>query len=358
MKENLKENIRIVPFEEKYADACAELLGHLWKRSPELRRSLFRWKYLENPNRPAPLCLVALNEKDEVVAFRGYTVDTVKMGTEGYRVAKIADMTVHPSYRRRGLFERMTRLSGGHLYAQGVGLILGLSPSWPTYRGYKKIGGEDLSPFKSLYRFGFVPGVKQVFSRWFGSLRRPASGPFRFGKENAGYRYVLSDRLDPDTAARVALLHRSERPVGTEFSGAALEWHGRGPAARYVYAYACDPTGKPVAFFLFRTTDGFGYQLGYALSADDKCVKRLFRFFRRSMRPSVVAVWSFALAEPKRKLIKKLGFRGIPFLWRARKNPPVVAIRTDGRKKDWDFGRVDIRDIDSWEIDKLDNDSF
>ena len=354
----LKENIRIVPFEEKYADACAQLLGHLWKRDPERRRALFRWKYLENPNRPAPLCLIALNEKDEVIAFRGYTADTVKMGAERHRVAKIADMTVHPSYRRRGLFERMTRLSADHLYTQGVGLILGLSPSWPTYYGYQKIGGEELSPFKSLFRFGFISGAKHALSHWFGRLRRPAPGTFLREKTKDGYRYVLSDKLDPELAARIMALQRLERPVGTELSGEALVWHGKSPAARYVYAYACNPAGEPAAFFLLRTTDGFGYQLGCALFGDDKCAKELFRFFSRTMRPSVVAVWSFALAESRRRLLKKLGFWSIPFLWKMRKNPPVVAIRTDARKKDWDIGGVNIRDIGSWEIDKLDNDSF
>ena len=64
--------ITIKPYSAEYAGQCAELEKFLWKEDKRGREERFKWEYTDCPNYDYPLCVIAVNEENEVLGFRGF----------------------------------------------------------------------------------------------------------------------------------------------------------------------------------------------------------------------------------------------------------------------------------------------
>ena len=350
-------NITIKPYSQEYAKQCADLEQHLWKENKEGREARFDWAYTHCPVHEKPLCVIAVNEEDEVLGFRGYFLNKFLINNEPVLTAEICDTVVSPKARRQGIFQKMTNFSLPYLKENGVKMIIDLGPSWPPYHGYKKIGFEDLSQFHSRYKFGlgsvFAEKIfKKDRSTW--NLREKTA--FTSG----ALSYHIANSVDQTIINQLeGLVHASN--IHASLSPDILSWRLARPGKKYVYAYAVDQSNKLHAFLMFSTKDYFNYNLGLFMSDNADAFKQLFRYCKKEYKPATVAAWDFALDETSRQLLKKIGMMSIPLINKIRKNPPAL-VRTLQTNEDgslnWNVGGVDIRKVENWMINKFDLDSF
>lgn len=349
-------NITIKPYSQDYDKQCADLEQYLWKEDEKGREIRFDWAYTHCPVHEKPLCVIAVNEDEEVVGFRGYFLNKYKIGNEEFLVAQLSDTVVSDKARRQGIFQKMTNFSLDYLKDSGVSLIINLSPSWPPYYGYKKISFEDLSQFHSKYKFGFGSILSEK------SFRKKRSWKER--KETVvsmkGITYHIASSIDQSVIAQVEQLVSTSH-IHSSLSKDILKWRTSRPGKDYLYAYTMDASDKLYSFMILSTVDYYNYNLGLFLSDHPETFKLLFRLFRKEYKPSTIAAWDFAMDDSSRKLLNKVGMVSIPFINKIRKNPPAL-VRTLQTNEDgslnWNIGGVDIRKVENWTINKFDLDSF
>lgn len=350
-------NITIKPYSQEYAKQCADLEQHLWKEDEKGREIRFDWAYTNCPVHEKPLCVIAVNEEDEVLGFRGYFLNKYRIGDEEFLVAQLSDTVVSDKARRQGIFQKMTDFSLDYLKDNGASLIINLSPSWPPYHGYKKIDFEDLSQFHSKYRFGFGNILTQ---KLLGKDRCDWKNRKEILTSKGGMTFHIASSIDQSVIAQVGQLV-STTHIHSSLSPDILKWRFVRPGKDYVYVYAVDASNKLHSFMMFCTTDYFNYQLGLCLSDQIESIRPIFRYFKKEYKPATIAAWDFALDETGRKLLNKMGVVSIPFINKIRKNPPAL-VRTLQTYEDgslnWNIGGVDIRKVENWTINKFDLDSF
>ena len=350
-------NITIKPYSQEYAKQCADLEQHLWKEDEEGREIRFDWAYTHCPVHEKPLCVIAVNEDDEVLGFRGYFLNKYRIGNREFLVAQLSDTVVSDKARRQGIFQKMTDFSLNYLKENGATLIINLSPSWPPYYGYKKIDFADMCPFHSKYKFGIGSVLAEKLFRKDRLLWKNRK---EFMTSRGVMTYHITSSIEQFVIAQVEQLV-STTHIHSSLSPDILKWRFARPGKDYIYAYAVDASNKLHSFMMFCTTDYFNYHLGLYLSDQTESFKPLFRYFKKEFKPATVAAWDFALDETSRQLLKKLRMVSIPFINKIRKNPPAL-VRTLQTNEDdslnWNIGGVDIRKVENWTINKFDLDSF
>lgn len=349
--------ITIKPYSAEYAEQCADLEKFLWKEDKRGREERFKWEYTDCPNYDHPLCVIAVNEENEVLGFRGYFVNKFKINKGVVRIAQLADTVVSDKARRMGIFQKMTEFSLKYLSDNEISLILNLSPSWPPYYGYKKLDFEDLAPFHSKYRFSLINLFVHKVCR---NGRIDWINKQESIKSYGGLELHLCQKITDDVLKNVESLRYTDK-INSYLEFSNLKWRTKRPNGKYIYAYAENSDGKLLSFMIFNTSDYYTYHLGLLLYDDLKVSKKLFKVFVKEYKPAIIATWDFAVEDRKRKFFFKSGFHSIPLINKIRKNPPALVrtlLKNEDGSLNWCVNGLDIRRVENWNLSKLDLDSF
>lgn len=349
--------ITIKPYSAEYADQCAELEKFLWKEDKCGREERFKWEYTDCPNYDYPLCVIAVNEENEVLGFRGFFLNKFVFNDKINTVAQIADTVVSDKARRMGIFQRMNKFALEYLSENNINMILDLGPSWPPYHGNKKLGFEDLAPFHSKYRFSLINLFIQKACR---NDRSDWINKQEFNESGGGLEIHLCQKITDDILKNVEALRHTDK-INSYLDFSNLKWRTQRPNRKYVYAYAKNSNERLHSFMMFNTSDYYTYHLGLLLYDDLNVSKKVFKAFVREYQPAVIAAWDFAAEDREKKFFSQSGFHSIPFINRIRKNPPAL-VRTLQKNEDgslnWCVNGLDIRKVENWNLGKLDLDSF
>lgn len=344
------------PFERRYAEQCADLLQYLWKEDKEGRIVRFNWAYLQNPNTTeAVTAVIAVNEEDEVLGFRGYHTLTAYFGKQERRVAYIADTVVSPNARRQGILQKMTAYSFQFLIENNIHCISNLGPSWPPYHGYKKLQFEDLHDFTSRYKVNFG---RLLMTKLFGCRNVVSFEDKEISSKNI--TYIVSCIVPDDNILAQIKNEKIEGQIMPCRNIVTLKWKASHPNVHYVFAYAIDVNKELKAFMWFKTYGNGLFNLGLYQSSDKEILRKCYKFFSSTCKPIIVAAWDWAIADASKEVLNILHFYKIPYLNRIRKNPPAI-VRSLNEKDDiidWVHNGIDIRQADNWIVDKLEADSF
>jgi hypothetical protein len=348
--------IEIKPFVERYSEQCADLLQYLWKEDSAGRLERFKWAYLQNPNtKDAVTAVIAVNENDEVLGFRGYHTLSVYFGNQERRVAYIADTVVSPNARRQGILQKMTSYSFQFLLNNGIYCISNLGPSWPPYHGYKKLDFVDLHEFTSRYK---IYAIRLVISKLFKC--KVNSFNDKVLEKRGNVTYFLSRSVPDDTILSQINDFKKKGIIMPCRNLDVLKWKAYHPNTKYVFAYALDENNVLKSFLWFKTYGNGVYNLGLYQHDDKKIFRRCYKLFNSICAPIIVAAWDWAITEQSKKSLNELHFYKIPFLNRLRKNPPAIVrtlvVSDNGLK--WDLDGIDIRRACNWIVDKIEGDSF
>lgn len=143
--------LRIRPYEPGRDDqAVVRLLRTtLTRRLVPWELSFWRWKHLDNPFGVSPGLLA--EHAGRIVAIRIFV--RWNLVTSGARrpAVRAVDTAVHPEYRRRGLFSRLTRELLHRVSDEGAQLVFN-TPNRTSRKGYRKLGWRTVGRAPLLIR--------------------------------------------------------------------------------------------------------------------------------------------------------------------------------------------------------------
>ena len=332
--------IIIKPFEPKYREGVVDVLQFLWHEEQDERFAHFDWLYYENPNHPETLAVVAVDENDEVMGFRGWVPGIIKIDGNVFIVARAADVVVSPKARRQGVFSKMTVSSLSYLKDKGVHAILNLSSNSQSNPGYRKLGWVTMAKKNIWYQ-----------------LLLPS---FLSSKE-----YILKDKVQIKCGRHSVFLfpyipQGLRIPTSNELSfsmeDGQLDWYAKRPCTKYVTLTAYNEVGNLDALYIVDIEEKMA-RLLYFYCNDTTNSKKYFGLLKPYIGRRIISAWGWALSEKNTKLLKKLGFIEIPFYEKIREKPPILvrSIGDSNNDNNWKIGGRDIRDCDNWNINKIDD---
>ena len=343
-------------YTEEYFEQCAEIERYLWKEDFEGRKMRFDWTYHKNPNYNKSLSVIAVTPDNEVVGFRGIFLNKFIIGGKSEVVAQICDTVIVPSARKQGRFSMMNRFSIDALRKEGIKLILDTGPSWIPYYGYKIIGFADLMSLRHMYDLSWGRILKK---RLLGSQENFHNiNNIEFVKNSIKYKITdsLSDKEIQSICAldRLGSIHSFVDPDN-------LKWRMTRTNKFYRFVQAFDANDVLLSFLMLSSIDLKDFNLGLVLYSDRNYVKKSYRFFREYCKQIEVLVWKPEGDANESKLLRKLGFHTIPFLHSIRKTPPalIYSLQYDRVGEiNWEINGINVLEANSWNLRKLDLDSF
>lgn len=124
--------------EERDLSAMLELVRVALGEGSIPRTEVFwRWKHEQNPFGRSPAMLV--EAEGQVVSLRVFLRWCWRYGDQTLKAVRPVDTATHPEWRRRGLFERLTRELVEAMREEGVAFIYN-TPNPRSGQGYQKLG--------------------------------------------------------------------------------------------------------------------------------------------------------------------------------------------------------------------------
>lgn len=327
------------PFEAKYREGVVDVLQYLWHEELDERFAHFDWLYFGNPSHPDPLAVVAVNENDEVMGFRGWVPGIIKTDGNAYLVARAADVVVSPKARRQGVFSKMTVYSLSYLKDNGVQAILNLSSNSQSNPGYRKLGWVTMAHKNIWYQL--LP-------------------PLLTSKKN-----TLKDKIQLKLGSQTVFLYPyiprglkipTSNDLSFSMEDGQLDWFSMRPYTKYVTLTAYNTNEDLEALFII-DIEGQMSRLLFFYCKDISKSKKYFKILKPYIEKRIISAWGWALSEKNRLLLKKMGFICIPFYEKLRKKPPIL-VRSIGDTEvtdNWIIERKDIRDRKNWNINLIDD---
>lgn len=132
----------VKPISEIPAEEAVNLLekgmGKLYGREKNIR--LWVWKHLANPVGPSLGVAAFERSSGELVGLRPFMRwQLITPPSSEFLAVRAVDTVVHPDFRRRGLFARMTKIALHELHERQVELVFN-TPNDKSGPGYQKLG--------------------------------------------------------------------------------------------------------------------------------------------------------------------------------------------------------------------------
>jgi len=155
--------IDYIRFEESYKDQVVDFLGeYISGVNKNKRKEIFEWVYEKNPYVQHLLAYLAV-DRDKVVGFRGFIPQKFKVNDNFFRVIVPTNGTVHPDYRRKGIFTKLSEFSLDDISdISDMKLILSLSPNEAATKALKKAGYVPVGQRRKLYFLSILNFFKKT----------------------------------------------------------------------------------------------------------------------------------------------------------------------------------------------------
>jgi len=202
--------------------------------------AFWRWKHEDNPFGASPAMVAEADER--IVSMRVFLRWRWRYGERTFEAVRPVDTATHPDWRRRGLFERLTRALLDAMRAEGMAFLFN-TPNARSGQGYQKLGWRVVGRPAIWVRP--VRPLRMVTSL-VGRAERPDGAPSPKGQAAPSTAPLGS----PDLAGFLQRVRRNASRLTTDADAAYLGWrYGECPGLAYGVAGAFDRTsGALVAF--------------------------------------------------------------------------------------------------------------
>jgi GNAT superfamily N-acetyltransferase len=210
--------------------------------------AFWRWKHEQNPFGRSPAMVAEVAGR--LVSLRIFLRWRWLYGSSAYTAVRPVDTATHPDWRRRGLFERLTRELLQAMKAEGVAFVFN-TPNATSSRGYEKLGWS-------------IVGRPMIWVRPIRPARllaELASREGRRGFDEAPQRFDATSTAilaAPDLAEFVRSACRSRSHLTTDAGAAYLTWRYRGcPGLAYGATGVFQRNSGALAIFRRASRQGF-----------------------------------------------------------------------------------------------------
>ncbi len=347
-----KRDHKVIPFSSGLWDRLMMLLAYKWKGKDTAQiEKNFTWRYLENPY--TERCFVYLAESNSIlVGFRAFVLQKYLINNVTFDVFCPADAIVHPSFRRMGVFSRLTSellkdLYNSHNY---YSVILSLSSNKRSLPGNIKQGwcvGNGRR--KDNYKISFRELILSVLKRkhYFG---KPV-----FGQE-VSFSFEISQTLRASELATFWQKHRHKRKISNIRDEKFFLWRFGLTKEKYNYMYCYDEE-QLVAYLIIRKKKGLKSILEEYGVKEQRLLKPVINSAIREL--GIPVLKTLTVSDHQSKLLYGCGFFQKPdwYLKLINKKALPVLIKPvcpQPEEKDYFVEGVDCRDMENWIIYKSD----
>ena len=157
-------DIDICRYDSGLKDQLVDFLGLQWENTDiDEREKRFKWSYENNPYAKDPFIYLALHG-EQIIAQRSFVIQKFVCNNHEFLVGVPADAIVHPDFRRRGLFSRLTDYAFER-YDRGLKYqtLLSLSSNEASTLDNLKYGFTPVGNREFMYFFSPINGLKKIF---------------------------------------------------------------------------------------------------------------------------------------------------------------------------------------------------
>jgi hypothetical protein len=342
--------MNIICYSYLYKEKIINLLGYMWKDLNEVQRvERFVWRYEKNPYQDETYICLALDE-EKVVGFRGFVLQHFIKNGKIFKVFSPADAIVHPSYRRLGLFSRLTTICLENIYSHfpNNSLVLNLSSNHLSTQGNLKQGWQITNGLKNYaYRLSFASYItKKIF-------RTDPEGK-QLGEKivRDGYHLEISDHLNSQEMSKLVAQNRDPKKFSNIRDNAYYQWRYSYQSEKYFYVY-CWHKNQLRAFAVIHKRSKYEVTLCEYCASDLRAMNMILDLSARKGNTPIMRTHS--LSNHDKFFNRSCGFIEEPswILKIIKKERLPVIVRPSRPKIDendfWIDGS-DIRDINNWQL--------
>lgn len=152
----------ICRYDSDLKDQLVEFLGFKWNDlNINERRERFEWTYENNPYTKTPFIYIAL-QGERIIAQRSFVIQKFICNNDEFLVGVPADAIVHPDFRRRGLFAKLTDYAFNDMVSNSnIRLLLSLSSNEASTPGNIKYGFVPVGKREYMHFFSPINGLKK-----------------------------------------------------------------------------------------------------------------------------------------------------------------------------------------------------
>jgi GNAT superfamily N-acetyltransferase len=272
--------------------------------------AFWRWKHEENPFGVSPG--VVAESDTRLVGLRLFLLWNLKLSDETVSAVRAVDTAVHPDFRGRGLFSRLTKRLTDQLKTDGCALVFN-TPNRLSRPGYLKLGWHDVGRVPLMVRP--IKPTRIVWGAIGGSSDRVDSTP---PESFVGKPTIETMLDDPEFDSFLNNLYRGEKRLHTWRTNTFLRWrYLEIPSIQYHARWEVNgESGAAVVFRVRRRKKLTELSLAEVLVSSDITGEQRGVRLIRDLMGEIDAEISAAVAAPptpERKVLRKCGF--FPARW-------------------------------------------
>ena len=206
--------------------------------------ALWRWKHQQNPFGKS-YALVAEADDGAIVGVRALMRWRFSNPTGAIDAVRPVDTATHPSFRRFGIFARLTKQAMADIQAEGVSLVFN-TPNTMSLPGYIKMGWSPIGTVRPLVKLvnPIEAVAKMAMARARSNQERPspAVNSLESLPESMSVGYLLNHTGLDTLLQQDAALNTDQ--LRTEKSAGYLKWRYQDPVSFTYLALLAEKAGR------------------------------------------------------------------------------------------------------------------
>lgn len=326
------------PFEFHYLDQVLVLLEPLWGHlSLEERKAYFEWKYINAKHLTINDVFIAVNEKDKVVAFRGYFNLTHTLSNNKIKVLSFSDATVRNDYKNKGIFKALTNYSLNSLSSKNLIYTTTSNNTWRTSISYINMGSKPLAD--KAVKYGINP-------------------LFYFKKKNY-LKIEISTEFNTTLFTTFYNSFITPQKILIDNDATLWKWRFSNPITNYKFLYIWEKDILVGFLAYYKINKHRAYILDYYFTNNNYLASCLYKMFKED-GIKITQLWS--ISKSSDKTIQSMFF-SIDFLLKILKRDkiPPVLVRPGNHilsDEDWSIKNINLSDFNNWNLNLICSDGI
>ncbi|KYC45241.1 MAG: hypothetical protein APG12_01696 [Candidatus Methanofastidiosum methylothiophilum] len=156
--------IYITKYKKEHKPDLIKFLAYFYKTlNYETRKKLFVWRYESNPYINSPFIYLAFDGK-KIIGFRAFVIQKFILKDKKFLLGTPADAVVHPQYRRKGLFSKLTEYAIDDMDKNSnIRFLVSLSANSASEAGNIKLGFVPIGKRKYVYKISLSNTLKSIY---------------------------------------------------------------------------------------------------------------------------------------------------------------------------------------------------
>lgn len=328
-------------------DNLIQFLHYKWRSlSYEERKSIFEWRYENNPYLETPFIYLAIDGNGNIVGFRSFVIQKFKINRNHELVCCPADVVVHPNYRGKGLFRRLNEYALNELEKSDIKVILSLSSNKLSSPGNKKLGWRNAGI--KLYYYYLSPlvyiGKMLDKNKTKSNTVIPFSDDIKLEITNNLYFEELVKYNENKDYNRITNIRDKQY----------YEWIYRKPKMNAVFVY-CRKGYLLLGYLIYEIRNrNQAYILEYGYNKLD-VFKKMIRYSVKHLKIPILRLYAYSMNDDEKNSARKSGFilesMFVNNLLKKKKMPVLVRpTKYKYEESDFYIHGFDIRDENNWKL--------